>query len=150
MDSLPRALLPGPAELAVDGVATASYYIPEYGLGQTRIPFGMAMGITARKKPLVGKQGSSWVGNGILEDGYTLEITNGTGKPQTVTVRDRIPIPADDLVSLNLGKIEPAPVERSKENLLTWVLALEPGDTKRISVEYALKFPGGKQLQFNR
>ncbi|MDR1622956.1 MAG: DUF4139 domain-containing protein [Synergistaceae bacterium] len=148
MDSIPEPLLPGAAELAVDGAATGKTAIPEYGMGQTYLPFGMASRLTSKKNRLVGKTGSSWLGKGILEDGYTLEITSGMETEREVTVKDRLPLPADDKIALEVTKIDPAPVERDKENRLTWKISVKPGETKKIVVEYTLRYPGEKILTY--
>jgi hypothetical protein len=148
MDSIPEPLLPGGANLAVDGAATGKSTIPEYGMGQTYLPFGMASRLTSKKERLVAKTGSSWLGSGVFEDGYTLEITSGMGMEREVTVRDRIPIPVSDKISMEITKIDPAPFHRDKDNRLTWKVKLKPGETKRIVVEYELRYPGGESLEY--
>jgi uncharacterized protein (TIGR02231 family) len=148
MDSIPEPLLPGQAELAVDGAATGKSAIPEYGMGQTYLPFGMASRLTSKKNRLVGKTGSSWLGTGVLEDGYTLEITSGMEIEREVTVKDRLPLPANDKIVLEVTKIDPAPMERDKENRLTWKITVKPGETKRIVVEYTLRYPKEETLTY--
>lgn len=148
MDSISEPLLPGQAELAVDGATTGRSTIPEYGMGQTWLPFGMAARITAKKERLISKTGSSWTGKGVLDDGYTLEITNGMSIAREVTVRDRIPIPANEKIVLEVKSIDPAPTERDKDNRLTWKISLTPGETKKITVEYVLRYPGDETLEY--
>lgn len=148
MDAIPEPLLPGMAELAVDGAATGRSDIPEYGRGQTYLPFGMATRITAKKERLVSKTGSSWTGKGILEDGYTLEITNGMAAERVVTVRDRIPLPADEKIIIEVKKIDPAPSEQDKDSRLTWKITIKPGETRKINVEYTLRYPGDENLEY--
>jgi hypothetical protein len=149
MDAIPEPLLPGQAELAVDGAATGRSAIPEYGMEQTYLPFGMASRLTAKKNRLVGKTGSSWLGRGILEDGYTLEITSGMATEREVTVKDRLPLPANDEIVLEVTKIDPAPVERDSENKLTWKINVKPGETKKIVVEYTLRYPKEETLTYS-
>jgi hypothetical protein len=148
MDSIPKPLLPGRAELAVDGAVTGKSAIPEYGMGQTYLPFGMASRLTSKKTPLVGKTGSSWLGKGTLEDGYTLEITNGMETERQVTVKDRLPLSANDKIAMEVTKIDPAPDERDRENRLTWKVSVKPGETKKIVVEYTLRYPGDETLMY--
>jgi len=149
MDSIPEPLLPGRANLAVDGVLTGKSAIPEYGMGQTYLPFGMASRLTSKKIALVGKTSSSWLGKGTLEDGYTIEITNGMAIEREITVKDRIPYPSSDKISLEVVKIEPK-AELDRENRLTWKIVVGPGETKKILVEYTLQFPGDAFLRYGR
>jgi hypothetical protein len=141
-------LLPGPADLAVDGAGSGKTNIPAFGL-QDQIPFGMASRLTSRKEPFVSKTGTSWIGKGVLEDGYTLAITNVTATAQEVLVKDRIPIPVNEKIQIEVKKIEPAPVERDSENRLTWKINVQPGETQRIVVEFTLRYPNDENLQYS-
>ena len=148
MDAIPAKLLPGYAELAVDGVMTGHSNIPDYGIEQMTLPFGMASRLTAKKERFVGKTGSSWLGKGTVEDGYTLEVTSGMDAEREVTVRDRIPVPSNEKIVLEVKKIEPVPTERDKDNKLMWKMNLKPGETKKIIVEYTLKYPSDETLEY--
>jgi hypothetical protein len=147
LDSIPMPLLPGVAELAVDGTGSGKTNIQEFGLRNT-LPFGMAQRVTAKKEPLIKKASTSWLGKEILEDGYTLEITNGLETEREILVKDRLPLPVDERVQLEVAKVDPAPAERDKDNKLTWKLTLGPGETQKIVVEYTLRYPSGESLQY--
>jgi hypothetical protein len=136
------------AELAVDGEMTGKLQIPGYGKAQESLPFGMAARLTSKKERFIGKTGSSWLGKGILEDGYTLSITNGMETAQEITVKDRIPVSANDKITLEVTKIDPAPAQRDSENRLTWKINIDPGETKKIVVEYTLRYPGEETLEY--
>ncbi|MDR2528267.1 MAG: DUF4139 domain-containing protein [Synergistaceae bacterium] len=148
MDTLVETLLPGTAELAVDGEKTGVSRVNEHDEEPLRLPFGMASRITAKKIPLVGKTGSSWLGKGILEDGYTLEITNGMRTECKITVKDRVPVSVNDKISLEITKIDPTPTDRDRDNRIAWELTIRPGETKKIVVEYKLFYPGDEKLEY--
>jgi uncharacterized protein (TIGR02231 family) len=147
VDEVPQAFLPGTAELAVDGASTGTASIPEQA-GAIQIPFGMAAKITSKKTPYVSTQGRSWIIKGVREDGYTLEITSRMEKEAEVEVRDRVPFPTVGKVTVDVKKIDPAPAERDKENRLLWKLRIKPGETKKITVEYSIKYPDGETLEY--
>jgi hypothetical protein len=147
LDEVPPAFLPGNAELAVDGAATGRASIPE-SAGAIQIPFGKAARLTAKKTPYVSTRERSWLVKGVVNDGYTLEITSGMEKEQEITVRDRVPFATTDKVTVDVKKIDPAPSERDKENRLLWKLSVKPGETKKITVEYTLTFPDGETLEY--
>ena len=149
MEDFKTPLIPGNAELRIDGQPAGSTKLPEYGLGQKRIPFGYAPQITAKKEPLVEKKGSGWFSVEFTA-GYELEITNGTDKERTVTVRDRLPISTDDKVKVEVNRIEPKPKEQDRENRLTWDVTLKPHETTKIVVDYKLSYPSGEELQYRR
>lgn len=142
-------LIPGKAALMIDGQPAGTASLPEYGLGQQSIPFGYAQQVTAKKEPLVERTGTSWF-SGVFAGGYTLEITNGMKEDKVVTVRDRLPIPTVDKVTLTVKRIEPEPKERDDQNRLTWELPVKAGETVKIVVDYALGYPSGEELQYQR
>jgi hypothetical protein len=85
-----------------------------------------------------------------LNDGYTLEISSGMSSEREITILDRIPIPTVDKIVIEVKKIDPEPTERDKENRLVWRLKLKPGETRKITVEYTLTYPGDETLEFRR
>ena len=149
MDENNERLIPGTAELRVDGHTTGNIYLPEFGQGQKKISFGYAEQITVKKESLIEKTGVEWF-SGVSTNGYKLEITNGTSDKHTVTVRDRLPIPTNEKIKLEVKRIEPAQKEKDQENRYTWQLDIEPGKTASIIVDYKLSFPSGEELEYTR
>jgi len=145
---IPDAFLPGVADLYVDGVVSGRTNIPEMGL-QATLPFGMAQRVTVEKRRAVGRTGTTWLGRtGTLQDGYTIDVTNNMDTEREIEIRDRLPLPADDRITLENVRIDPAPTIQDNENRLTWRMTLAPGETGRISVEYTLRYPGDETLVY--
>ncbi|MBR1485696.1 MAG: DUF4139 domain-containing protein, partial [Synergistaceae bacterium] len=139
-------LIPATAELRVDGATTGEIRIGEYET-QKEIPFGYADSITVKKTALVEKTGVSWF-SGVFNSGYKLEITNGTQAERVITVKDRLPIPTDDKIKLEVNKIEPKEKERDSENRLAWEITVPAGATVPIIVDYKLSYPSGEELLY--
>ncbi|MBQ7268216.1 MAG: DUF4139 domain-containing protein, partial [Synergistaceae bacterium] len=147
MDEGNEHLIPGEAELRVDNHPSGKIFIGEYGNSQKRIPFGYANQITVEKEALVEKTGVSWF-SGVFTSGYKLEVTNGTKDEQVITVKDRLPIPTDDKIKLDVKRIEPREKERDKENRLTWEITVPAGATVPVIVDYTLSYPSGEELLY--
>lgn len=147
MDEGNEHLIPGSAELRVDDHPSGKISIGEFGQSQKIIPFGYANQITVKKEALVEKTGVSWF-SGVFTSGYKLEITNGTKFEQAITVRDRLPIPTDEKIKLDVKRIEPQQKERDKENRLTWEITVPAGETVNIIVDYTLSYPSGEELLY--
>ena len=151
MDESNQHLIPGNAELRVDGHSSGRIFIDEYGTvtptGQKSIPFGYAEQITVKKEALIETTGTSWF-SGVFTSGYKLEITNGTKEDRLVTVHDRLPVPTDEQIKLNIKRIEPAQKEKDSENRLTWELNIPAGKTSTIIVDYTLSYPSGEELLY--
>ena len=140
-------LIPGDCELRVDNHASGKIYLREYGEGQRRIPFGYIEQITIKKESLIGKTGVSWF-SGVQTSGYKLEITNGTSESRLITVRDRLPIPTDEKIKLEVKRIEPVQKEKDNENRYTWKVEVPSGETVNIIVDYVLSYPSGEELSY--
>ena len=147
MDAGNEHLIPGEAELRVDGHTSGKTYIEEFGLGQKSIPFGYADQITVKKESLISRTGTSWF-SGVFTSGYKLEITNGTKSDRLITIRDVLPVPTDDNIKLNIKRIEPAQKDKDSENRLTWELNVPAGETSTIIVDYTLSYPSGEELLY--
>lgn len=147
MDEQNEKLIPGNAELRVDNYPSGKIYLEEFGQGQKKIPFGYAEQITVKKEALIGKTGVSWF-SGVFTSGYKLEVTNGTKSDRLITVRDRLPVPTDEKIKLEIKRIEPAQKDKDAENRLTWELEVPAGKTASIIVDYTLSYPSGEELQY--
>ena len=94
--------------------------------------------------------GSSWFSGGTNSEGYKLTITNGMNEDKRVVIRDRLPIPTDDRIKLDVKRIDPQPKEQDRENKLVWEFELKAGETKTILVDYTLSYPSNEELQYRR
>ncbi len=148
MDEGNESLIPGTADLRVDGQASGKIFVQEFGQGQRRIPFGYAEQITVKKESLIGKTGSSWFTGGVFSSGYKLEITNGTKSDRVITIRDRLPIPTDERIKLDVKHIDPKEKDKDRENRYTWELNIPAGRTETIIVDYSLSYPSGEELEY--
>lgn len=147
MDEGNEHLIPGMAELRVDNHSSGRIYLEEFGEGQRKIPFGYAEQITVKKEALLEKTGVSWF-SGVFTSGYKLEITNGTKENRKVTIKDRLPVPTDEKIKLDVKRIDPRERTRSTENILEWEFTVPAGGTVNIIVDYTLSYPSGEELQY--
>jgi len=143
-----QPILPGTAELSTDGQLSAKVLLSEQGAGtDLSLAFGKLPLVKAKREKIVSKTGSSWTGKGRLEDGYTIEIVNGTKKKITVLLKDRIPLSAQEKITVETISIEPKAAEQNKENILTWKFALEAGEKKNVKVMYKLGYPADETIR---
>ena len=148
LDDITTPLIPGEAKLFVDGQPSGETDIPEYGIGRSKIAFGYAPQLSAKKEAMIEKTGSSWLSGGVFTSGYTIQVTNSMAEDKKVIIKDRLPIPTDEKIKLEVNKISPEPQERDKENRLTWELDVKSGETVKIIVDYKLTYPSGETLQY--
>lgn len=69
---------------------------------------------------------------------YTVSLKNTRTAPVRITLKDQIPIPQDESITVDL--IEAKPKAASDENrILTWDLEFGPGEAKTVSFSYSIK-----------
>jgi hypothetical protein len=76
---------------------------------------------------------------------YTYLITAESFKrgPAELQIEDRIPVSTIKEVKVDDVELVPEPDEQTDDGLLTWKLAMEPGDSREITVQYVVEFPSG-------
>lgn len=149
VQNLPFPIIPGRVKLFLDSESSAITSIGEFARGEEFImAFGRSPMIKAKREKIVPKKGANWIGKGTLEEGYIITVVNGMKTDTEVTVIDRFPLSIQEKIEVVLTEIIPEATERSDENLLTWKIALAPGETKEIRVLYRIKYPSDKEIIF--
>jgi uncharacterized protein (TIGR02231 family) len=72
---------------------------------------------------------------------YTIALENLRDAPQTIYVRDQLPLPRDEQIKVKLESAEPKPFEHTHLNLLEWKMTLAPGAKPMIRFEFSVEFP---------
>ena len=149
-EPLEQIIVEGNAKLYVDGNISSNIYLRRFVEGErAELTFGIAPLVTAEKRNIIPKTDTSWWGtSGYLNNGYTIEITNGMATEQTIIVKDRIPVSANTRISVRNIRYAPEPSEKTEDNILTWNINVKPGETFKISVNYTLEFPASESLMF--
>jgi uncharacterized protein (TIGR02231 family) len=77
--------------------------------------------------------------------GYTLTLDNLRGAPQTVIVRDQLPVPRDEQIKVRLDSADPRPTTHDDLNLLEWKLEAQPGKTQ-VKFEFTVEHPRAMEV----
>ncbi|WP_045878921.1 DUF4139 domain-containing protein [Pseudofrankia sp. DC12] len=78
--------------------------------------------------------------------GYAVTLTNHTGRPARVTVRDQIPVSRHEGVVVRDFHATPAPGETTELGQLTWPVELAAGATRKIEFGFRLEHNRGLDL----
>ena len=146
---IPQPILPGNGRnFQRTARLSAKILLLEQGAGtDLSLAFAKLPLVKTKRRKSSRKQEAPGTGKGRLEDGYTIEIVNGTKKKIRVLLKDRIPLSAQEKISVETISIEPEAAEQNKENILTWKLALEPGEKKNVKVMYRLGYPADETIR---
>ena len=77
---------------------------------------------------------------------YRIKLRNRAQEGRRVIVRDRLPVSQHERVKVKLLSIRPEPSERSRLELTTWTLDLEPDEERSIEYRFSVEQPAGLQV----
>ncbi len=73
--------------------------------------------------------------------GYRVTLANHTGVPARLVLKDRLPVPRNERIKINVLDIRPQPTTRTKLEQLTWELELAPGEERRVEWRFVVESP---------
>lgn len=82
--------------------------------------------------------------DGELTLRYRIRLTNRSEDPLDVEVKERMPVPVDQDITVGNVRSDPKAVERSEQGTLTWHVSLSPSGTQEIEYSYRVRFPKGE------
>lgn len=146
-------LLPGPARLVRDGA-----YVGESRLGPTppgaelRLGFGADERIDVEHRFDLERKSEEGLFDGYrrIERRWLTRIRNGYRSPMTIVLYDRMPVPQDERVAVELLADSTPPTARDvgeRRGVLAWRYRYEPGEEKRIRFGFAVTFPRELELE---
>lgn len=76
-----------------------------------------------------------------LRFGYKIELENLRDAPQTVLVRDQLPVAGDEQIKVRLESADPRPAEQTDLNLLEWKVTLPANAKQTLRFEFTVEHP---------
>jgi uncharacterized protein (TIGR02231 family) len=78
--------------------------------------------------------------------GYRVTLSNRTGSPQRIVLKDRLPVPRHERIKLRVLDMRPQPSAHTKLEQLTWELQLAPDDERRIEWRFVVESPADIEM----
>ena len=73
-------------------------------------------------------------------------LENHTGAAANVVVKQRLPVPLNKDIKVKMTEAKPKPAEKADDGLLEWQLTLKEGEKKKITFNYDVEFPKGRDV----
>jgi uncharacterized protein (TIGR02231 family) len=73
--------------------------------------------------------------------GYRVTLANRTAAPQTVILKDRMPVPRHERIKIKPLDFRPQPTSKTKLEQLTWETQLTPGEERKIEWRFTIEAP---------
>lgn len=78
--------------------------------------------------------------------GYRVTLSNRTGSPQRVVLKDRLPVPRHERIKLRVLDMRPQPNAHTKLEQLTWELQLAPNEERRVEWRFVVESPADIEM----
>ncbi|MGB9716757.1 MAG: DUF4139 domain-containing protein [Thermodesulfovibrionales bacterium] len=72
---------------------------------------------------------------------YSIVITNGKGRDINIEVKDHAPVSRNEKIKVELKEPLRTDAEISEDGIILWRLKLNKGETKRLSIKFAVEYP---------
>lgn len=144
-------LLPGELRLFRDGVAAGLDHLPATVPGaELRLGFGRDEAVAVERRLDTGFRSEEGIFETYrrVERHYVTRVRNGHDRPVEIELLDRIPVPQDERIRVELTRETTPPDERDVEGrrgVLAWRATLAPGEEREIRLGFAVIFP--KELE---
>lgn len=144
----PYTLLPGPAQLFEGDEYLGATQIRHTAPGQE---LELALGADDRVR-VERKLTERTVDKTFLNDrrriryGYRIEVENLRDAPQTVFVRDQLPVSRHEQIKVKLESANPKPARHTELNQLEWKLVLDKGARQVLQFEFSVEHPREMQM----
>ncbi|HXI02004.1 MAG TPA: DUF4139 domain-containing protein, partial [Candidatus Saccharimonadales bacterium] len=139
-------LLAGPVRVFAGGAFLGSFPLDETGPGaEVTLPFGVDNRIKVERTPLPqSREEKGIIGKDrVITFGFRTTVENLRDKAVHLTLEDRIPVPEDERIKVEVGRETTAGYNEVKDRpgILEWDLDLDPGAKREVTLQYTVRFP---------
>jgi hypothetical protein len=154
----PHALLAGPVDVTLGDEFLMTSPLPTLAPGATqRLGLGVEESIkVSRNTRFDEASGGVFGGATVLTHRVSVEVANRLGRPATVEIRERVPVPPKDDKDIKVEETEIKPAWRTPEPLpgdtpvdgeRAWRVTLQAGEKQALDATWVVKIPSSKMLQ---
>jgi len=143
-----HTLLPGTAAVfhGPEFVGQAALELLAPG-AEAELQLGVDDQVRVERKLVRRATGKRLVGNNRgIDVAYRIRAANHTGRPVRLTVRDQLPVPQHESITVRDIQLSPRPAEQTDLGALTWILELAAEASQDIDLAFRLEHPRGVQL----
>lgn len=140
-------LMPGIANIIFDGTYVGKSFIdPNSTLDTLNISMGRDKKMVIKREKVQDFCSSKLIGsNRVHTVTYELKVKNTRKESVHLLLKDQLPISAQKDIEITVMEISDA--LRNEENgVLTWKLELAPNETRKLRIQYSVKYPKDKAI----
>lgn len=139
----PYTLLPGPAQLFEGDEYLGATQIRHTAPGQElELALGADERVRVERKLIARTVDKTFLADRRrIRYGYRIEVENLRDRPQTVYVRDQLPVSRHEQIKVKLESADPKPTQQTELNQLEWKLVLEPAARQVLQFDFSVEHP---------
>ena len=140
-------LLPGQIRIFTGNTFTGSARMKKVAAGEKfSLPFGNDDQLTVKRDQQKQHKEAGLFGKNRMGYRHTFELHNFRKQPQTVTIKDQLPLAGDSEIKVSLENATIQPGERKDDGTLSWKLKLAAGEKRVFSYEIVVEYPKDKEI----
>jgi uncharacterized protein (TIGR02231 family) len=140
-------LLPGQIKIFTGGTFIGSAAMKKVAVGEKfSLPFGVDDQITIKRDEQKQHKEAGLFGKNRMGYRYKIELNNFRKEPQSITVKDQLPLAGDNEIKVSLEQASLPPGEKKEDGTLIWKLKLTPGEKKEFSYEIVVEYPKEREI----
>jgi uncharacterized protein (TIGR02231 family) len=140
-------LLPGMANIIFDGTYVGKSFIdPNSTMDTLNLSLGRDRKMVIKREKVQDYCSSKLIGGNRLHTvTYEITVRNTRKERVQLLLKDQIPLSAQKEIEVNVMEISEA-TRNEETGVLTWKLELAPNETKKMRIQYSVKFPKDKNV----
>lgn len=140
-------LLPGPVKIFSGTTFVGSSTMKQVASGEKfTLPFGSDDQVTVKRDEQKQHKEAGIFGRNRMGYRIATTVANLRTEPQTVSVKDQLPVAGDREITVSLEEPTLPPTERKDDGTLLWKLKLAPGEKKELRYEIVVEYPKDKEV----
>jgi uncharacterized protein (TIGR02231 family) len=140
-------LVAGPANIIFDGMYVGKSFIDPNSTQDTlNISLGRDKKLIVKREKVQDYCSSKLIGTNKLHTvTYEIKVKNTRKEPIQLLLKDQLPITTQKDIVIEVIDISDA-MRNEETGVLTWKLEVAPNETKKVRIQYSVKYPKDKQI----
>ncbi len=140
-------LLPGRVNIFSGTTFTGSSQLKKVAAGEKfDLFFGTDDQVTVKREELKQHKEAGLFGNNRMTYRYRITVSNFRAAPQTITVRDQLPLAGDSEIKVSLDDPSLKPDEIRDDGRLTWKLPVKAGERRELTFGIVVEYPKNREI----
>ena len=140
-------LLPGRVNIFTGGNYSGSSQLRKIASGEKfDLFFGTDDQVTVKREEIKSHKEAGLFGKNRMGYRYRIEVQNFRKEPQTITIRDQLPMAGDEEIKVTLDEPSLEPTEKGTDGTLTWKLPVKSGEKREITFGILVEYPKDREV----